>query len=381
MVYEKYGDYELDSYDPVVLTLPDFTVLDQEVEDEMQRIASRHSTNITIDPHPVRADDVVLIDIVTKDGKNPFPGLTREHVDVQLGVGYLPEEIEEALLGHVVGDTVEAEFMYTDYSQVSSEAETPADGGCGVDSTGEPEEIQLVSKVTICAIRKMVTPEITDAWVAKNIARANTVEEFRANTKEKLSKQRRRKTANEVEYLVMHEVGKRLVGEPPAEIVDTVEKQMIREFDEFIEQFDMDRATYLAIQGLDDFQFAEQVRADARERVMQDVALASWARHFDIAIEDSDIDFMFGEPTPERTFEARTEAEATGRIDMFKDLALRAKVAQEIAREATYLAPDGSVDESFKTDVELKYHKQQMVRAHATSDPMLKPPMVAKPQN
>lgn len=376
MILEKFGDYQLSSYELPTIVLPDFTVSEKDVSDEMERIAFRHSTHATVDPHPVRADDMVLIDIDTKDGQNPFPGLTHESVDVQLGVGSLPEEIEVAMLGHEVGDTVEANFLYTDYSQVASERETPADGGCGAGETGEPEEVELASRVKILAIRKFITPDITDEWVKKRIALTDTVEEFSQKTAQKLIKQKRREYANNVEYVVIDEIGKRLVGEPPAEVVKNVTKQMIREFESFIEQYDMDRASYMAIQGLDDLAFAEQVKQDARDRVSQDIALASWATHFAIEIDDDDIDFVFGEPTPEKTYEARVEAEQSGRIDMFKDLALRAKIAEDITRHTVFLNAARDEDEGFKQEIEMKYHKQHMVRNHATSDPMLKPPMV-----
>ncbi|MBX9035158.1 hypothetical protein [Gordonibacter massiliensis (ex Traore et al. 2017)] len=376
MIQEKYGDYELSSYDRVALTLPDFTVSDQDVAAEMERIAARHATNVTIDPHPVRADDLVLMNIKTREGENPFPGLTHDNVDVQLGVGSLPEEAEVALLGHEVGDVVEARFPYVDYSQVASEREAPADGGCGVGEAGEPETVELVSRMEIVALRRFVTPEITDAWVAKNIALSSTVEEFRERTASRLLRERRRAYANNVEYLVMDEIGKRLKGELPAEVVGQVVKQMMREFDRFLEQYELDRAAYLAIQGLDDVAFAERIDRDARDRVAQDIALASWATRYGIELDDSDIDFMFGEPTPERTYEARVEAEQSGQIDTFKDLALRAKVAELVTRDALFLTPDGAEDKGFKHEIDAKYRKQQMVRAHATSDPMLKPPLV-----
>ena len=68
MIKEKYGDFTLSSYDPVVLTLPEFTISEQEVAAEMKRIASRHSANITVGPHPIHADDMVLINIETREG-------------------------------------------------------------------------------------------------------------------------------------------------------------------------------------------------------------------------------------------------------------------------------------------------------------------------
>ena len=377
MIKEKYGDFTLSSYDPVVLTLPEFTISEQEVAAEMKRIASRHSANITVGPHPIHADDMVLINIETREGESLFPGLTHDHVDVQLGVGSLPEEVEIALLGHEVGDTVEATFGYVDYSQVASDRESPADGGCGAGETGEPDEMLLTSRVEILALRRFVTPDITDAWVEQNIALANTVREFREKTAARLLRERRRDYTKNVEHLVMGELAKRLVEEIPEEVVKSVTKQMIREFDKFVEQYDLDRASYLSIEGIGDVDFAEQIARDARERVAQDISLASWAAHYGVELESCDVDFMFGEPTPERTYEARIEAEQSGQIEVFEDLALRAKTAEHVTRGTVFLKSDGRVDEDFKQDIDPKYRKQRMVRAHATSDPMLKPPLVS----
>ena len=179
MIRETYGDYRLDSYEPVRLQLPDFEVTDSDIEKEMNRIASRHATTVDAEAHPVKADDLVRIRIETVDDGNIFPGFTSDAIDVQLGVGILPEELELALMGHSVGDTVTATFDYVDNSQVSSEAETPADGGCGVGETGEKEVVLLSSTITILSQRKTIVPKITDEWVRDNIALSNTVDEFR----------------------------------------------------------------------------------------------------------------------------------------------------------------------------------------------------------
>lgn len=376
MIQEKYGDYELDSYGPVKVSIPSFDVSDEEVETEMRRIASRHATNKDAEAHPINANDIVRIDIKTMEGNSIFPGLTHEGVDVQLGVGTLAEELETAMLGHMPGDTVEASYQYTDYSQVGNGMETPADGGCGVEDKGEPEKLELISTVKILALRKFVNPEVTDEWVAKNIALANTVEDFKNMTRKRLSKEHQRAFVKNIEYTVIEELGKRLVGEVPLEPVEKIEQQMLREFDRFLEQYELDRPSYLAIQGLTDVDFGEQIAKDAHDRIAQDIALASYATHEGIALDDGDIDFMFGEPTPERTFAARMEAEQSGQIDTFKDLALRAKIAEMLTRSAIYVDENGNEDKDFKKAVDDKYEKLQRVRDHATSEPMMAPPMV-----
>lgn len=379
MIRETYGDYRLDSYEPVRLQLPDFEVTDSDIEKEMNRIALRHATTVDAEAHPVKADDLVRIRIETVDDGNIFPGFTSDAIDVQLGVGILPEELELALMGHSVGDTVTATFDYVDNSQVSSEAETPADGGCGVGETGEKEVVLLSSTITILSQRKTIVPKITDEWVRDNIALSNTVDEFRKKTGSRLKKESRRKYANDVEYDVIKELGTRLVGALPEQPVRDLEKRLFKEFDEFLDQYELDRSSYLAIEGLDELSFAEQIIDDAEARVAQDIALAVWANHFDITLSDGDIDFMFGEPTPERTFEARVSAEQSGQIDTFKDLALRAKVAGILTQEAVFVNSDGAEDADFKKIIQEKYRKLEMVKQHATSKPMMEPPLVKIP--
>ncbi|MEC4273447.1 hypothetical protein VJ923_09790 [Adlercreutzia sp. R25] len=376
MIQEKYGNAELSSWEPVRVTVPSFLVSDDEVLAEMERIASRHGANEAIDSHPIKADDLVCFKIITREGAKVFPGFTHDDVDVQLGVGSLPNELETALLGHVPGDTVEVDFIYEDNSQVATRKETPSDGGCGVADTGEPMEIPLHSVVEIRSIKRHVIPDITDEWVKEKIALSDSVEDFRDRTARKLFLERQRRYANEIEHEVMRVLGERLVGEPDSAAITGVEKQMLREFDRFLDQFELDRPAYLAIQGMDDATFFEQIARDARERVRQDVALAAWATHFGISLTDEDIDFMFGEPTPEKTYAARVEAEQSGQIDAFKDLALRAKVAENLTRSAVFVGEDGAVDHEFKRAVDEKYRKLQMVRRHATAAPMTTPPMI-----
>lgn len=376
MIQEKYGDYQLTDYGPVRVKLPDLAVTYGDITAEMNRIAARHATHVDAEPHPIKADDIIKMNITTREGSSIFPGLTHEAVDVQLGVGALAEELETALLGHEVGEVVEAEYPYQDFSQVASDKETPADGGCGAGDTGEPEDLQLHSTVKILALRKYVVPEVTDEWVAQRIAGTDTVAGFRAMTERRLARQRQRNLANDIEYKVIEELGHRLVEDPPVDAVNHIQKQMLREFDRFLEQYELDRPAYMAIQGLSDTDFNEQVAQDAHDRIAQDIALASWATHHGVELNDDDINFLFGEPTPERTYEPRVEAEQTGQLDVFKDLALRAKVAEILTRDAIFVNPDGTENQDFKLAVNDKYEKLQRVREHATSDPMIAPPMV-----
>lgn len=372
MIEEKYGGCELSSYEPVELVLPDFEVSDGEVWAEMERVASRHASNVTMEPRGICADDMVQINILTTEDGHPFPGLTHKAVDVQLGVGMLPLEVELALLGHEPGEVVHASFTYEDYSRVASE--DGSTDSCCSSSQGEgsgPRMVDLESRIEVIALRALDVPSITDEWVEKNIALSHTVDEFFQRTRRKLVTQRRRSYVNRVEYDVIAVMGERLVDEVPDRVIEPVIKQLVREFDSFLKNYDMERFEYLSTQGLSEEAFLEQVRCDAYERVSQDISLAAYARHEGVVVDDGDIDAIFSQPTPEKTFEARKEAEQSGEIEGMRDLALRMKVAEILTRSAVFRTPDGAVDEGFHRDIEQKYKKLNAVKKHATAKPML----------
>ena len=210
--------------------------------------------------------------------------------------------------------------------------------------------------------------------VQKRIGLANTVEEFKDRTYKKLRTDRLREYANKVEYDVLEKMGERLVDEVPADVVDSVTNQLLMEFDNFLKSYEMDRETYLLTQGTTEEEFLDQVHQDAHDRVSQDIAVAAYAHQTGVTLDDKDINAMFLQPTPEKSFESRQQAERTGEIENIRDLALRAKTAELLTRSAIFLKEDGSQDEEFQKAVKEKYQKLQAVRDHATAAPMVKRP-------
>lgn len=375
MIEETYGDRRLSSYDSVELILPDFAVSDEAVDEEVGRIASRHASTVTVDPRPIQPGDLVRICIETSESGHPFPGLTNKGVDVRLGVGALPRELEDGLTGHMPGDVVEVCFAYEDPATSSSTTGDVVGSSCCQDAVTEgegPRTVELFSHVEVVGIRQLHVPELTDEWVRANIALSNSVGEFRDRTRRRLLEEKRRRHASRVEQDVIAEMGTRLVNDPPNDAVESLSEQLSKEFDAFLKQYDMDRTAYLATQSMTEDQLIERIRQDAYDRVSQDIALAAYACHYGIGLEDCDVDAMFSQPTPEKTYEARKRAEQTGEIAKIRDLALRAKAAEAATRRAVFKAFDGDDDGGFSVEVERRYEKLRAVRDHATSAPLLR---------
>lgn len=370
-MYEtQFSDFRLSTYQAVRIDLPPFAVTSEEVQTDMRRIALRHATTVAINPRDVKADDMLRIDICTTEDGKEFGGLTKKSVDIQLGIGTLPEELEIALLGHRPGDTVTAAYslkaqgagpgLQNDPDPARVCGTTDNDGASG----------QLVSTVEILELRELVAPDLTDEWVKEHIALADTVEQFYERTARRLASDKKKQYLAQAPYLVMEQLGNRLLGEVPAGVIQSLVQQLDTEFKRFLEQQKLDLETYLRSQRTSRDDYYAHLYIDAEQRIRQDIALMSYARYHGLAVTDQDVNASFLLPTPEKTSEARQNADQSGLTSVFRDLALRSKSAEHATRNSIFVDANGEEDKQFSEDLVLMFHKQQAVREHATAAPM-----------
>ncbi len=348
--------FTLSAYDSVVIDLPDFSVPAEKVQQEMERIASRHAQYETVEPHALLPDDCIYADISTSENGKPFPGMTHDGINIQLGIGQMPSEFELGMLGGKVGDLVTIEYDGPDMGEP--------------DKDGGRSTAHLVSTVRVLELRRSVVPEITDGWVASNIALADTVADFRFRTERRLSDAKRHDYLQQVPDLVTVRLGNRLMGRVPDELIERVSHQLSVEFDRFLKDHDVARGEYLDSQSLTEYSFESQLIDDARERVSQDIALMLYANHEGIVVNDDDLNAVFAQPTPEKTYEARMQVEQAGNISNMRDLARRAKASEEATRKAIYKDVAGKVDDGFAHEIVKLLEKRRLVRKHIAAEPM-----------
>ncbi|MDR0500569.1 MAG: hypothetical protein LBG97_04915 [Coriobacteriales bacterium] len=367
-------DYHLSSYEPVRVKLPSFDVRAEDIQAEMQRIALRHAATKKIEDRAVVFGDVVRIDIVTTADGKEFGGLTRAGIDVQLGIGVLPQEVEVALIGKMPGNTIIISYDYSyiqaNYADGSGKDHAGKDPAktCGTTDNDTAYD-KLESTVTIHELREFVVPELTDDWVDTHIALLKTVDEFYDATKKRLMRAKKRKFLAEVSHIVMSQLGERFIGKLPEDSVKWLAEQMKKEFERFLGEQQLDLESYLLSQGMSKEKHNELLLADAKERIRQDLALLAYARHFGLTVTDDDINANFLQPTPEKTFAARADANQSGSIGIFKNLSMRAKAAEYATQQGEFVDANGKLDKQFYSDVTQMYANQQAVRAHTTALP------------
>lgn len=161
----------LGEYKGLEITKPVPEVAEDDVARELEKLQNRYAKLVTVDDGEVQKGDIVTIDYEgTVDGK-PFPGSSASDRTVEAGMGFLSKEIDDILPGMKIGETRETTMRLPENYHASEVA--------GKEAT---------IKVTVKGIKRKEVAPLDDEF-AKDVSEFDTLEELKANTREKLQKE------------------------------------------------------------------------------------------------------------------------------------------------------------------------------------------------
>lgn len=311
--------WELTSYDPVVLPLPDFEVTEEQVERNVQAIVEDRAKYVEdaearqVDEH---TRNVVSLD--TKKCGMPVQALTVDSIVYRLGDGLLPSPVEEQLLGMAPGETKEFSFNVTSKNFLGLDVE---------------ETMDCVLRVS--RIVKKDTPDVTDAWVKENVPGAHDVESFYALVRRNLTEQARGDYDRIKEESAAHALSQRLPeAEVPEEYCNYARSGLLQNVSAALSLQGLTEEEFLTAQGTTESQFMIQMGMRAREIVRQGLALDALARHLGLEVQEDDLARMLWKMSPGKEDEARKMLEMNGRTYQLHEMALRSKARAYLTETA-----------------------------------------------
>ena len=183
------------------------------------------------DRDTVQSGDTVNIDYTGKIDGETFDGGSAEGYNLQIGSGSFISGFEDGLIGKKAGSTVTLHLKFPDdYTNT--------------DVAGKDVDFD----VTINRIETLVTPELTDDWVAgQNISGVSTVEQYRDYVKEQLLAQEQQSYDADVENQIITylEDNSSFRQDPPAAMVDRFYTQVEEYYTRYAAQYGMDLATFM----------------------------------------------------------------------------------------------------------------------------------------
>ena len=264
---------ELGEYKGLHVDKKEAEVTDEQVEAQIKDLLSRDAKMVVAEEGAViEKGDFAIIDFAgTVDGE-PFSGGEGKGYPLEVGSNSFIPGFEDQLVGLSKGDSTDVEVTFPEDYFVK-------------DLAGK----EAIFKVNIQDVKRKELPELNDEYVASKTD-FKTVEELRANYKERMQKAAEANAKAEYEHeLIDLAVANAKFSVPEIMIEDKI-SQMVDEMKMSLESRKMSLDMYMQYTGLDMAKIRENQRPVAEENVKTDLVLDAIAKAEDIQVDMADVD-------------------------------------------------------------------------------------------
>ena len=264
---------ELGEYKGLHVEKKEVEVTDEQVDAQIKDMMGRDAKMVVAEEGAViEKGDFAIIDFAgTVDGE-PFSGGEGKGYPLEVGSNSFIPGFEDQLVGLSKGDSTDVEVTFPEDYFVK-------------DLAGK----EAIFKVNIQDVKRKELPELNDEYVASKTD-FKTVEELRANYKERMQKAAEANAKAEFEHeLIDLAVANAKFSVPEIMIEDKI-SQMVEEMKMSLESRKMSLDMYMQYTGLDMAKIRENQRPVAEENVKTDLVLDAIAKAEDIQVDMADVD-------------------------------------------------------------------------------------------
>jgi trigger factor len=223
-----------------------YTVSDAEVDAEIERLRDRNARKVEVTDRAAQNGDIVNIDFVgTVDGVK-FDGGEAEGYDLTLGSGSFIPGFEDQVVGMAIGEKKDVNVTFPENYQAENLKGKAA-----------------VFAVTLNAIKEKVLPEVTDEFI-KDATGNDTLDAYKAKTKERLQANLDRKANDETENSILAAIAEQTEVEIPQAMIE-------REIDGLVQKFEY-QLMYQGLKLQDYLDFLKTTMADFRKQYEEQAA-------------------------------------------------------------------------------------------------------------
>lgn len=264
---------ELGEYKGLHVEKKEVEVTDEQVDAQIKDMMGRDAKMVVAEEGAViEKGDFAIIDFAgTVDGE-PFSGGEGKGYPLEVGSNSFIPGFEDQLVGLSKGDSTDVEVTFPEDYFVK-------------DLAGK----EAIFKVNIQDVKRKELPELNDEYVASKTD-FKTVEELRANYKERMQKAAEANAKAEYEHeLIDLAVANAKFSVPEIMIEDKI-SQMVEEMKMSLESRKMSLDMYMQYTGQDMAKIRENQRPVAEENVKTDLVLDAIAKAEDIQVDMADVD-------------------------------------------------------------------------------------------
>ena len=250
----------------IEMTNPEMS--DEEFQEAVDSELRRHGDLVDSDA-PAKAGDYVIIDLQGTRNGEPVAGLNVDEWTYEIGRGWVAPGFDDQVTGTKKGDSL-------------SFTATP-------NGTEEPADFQ----VTVNKVQTLKLPDLTDAWVAENIAEHETVEEWKSALRGRLNEMRVNTMRRTVVDRVTDALATLVEIEAPEAMVSGDLQARVQNTVQQFQQQGIALDQWLSVTGQDTATFIEGLKVQSEKAVKVDLALRAVAQAEGIECSDDDLEAEF----------------------------------------------------------------------------------------
>lgn len=246
-------------------------VTDEDVNSELSNIQKKYARLVSVTDRPSRLDDIVIIDYEGSVDGVPFEGGKAENHNLKLGSDQFIPGFEEQLIGKNIGGEADVNVTFPEEYH-----------------TEELKGKKALFKVKINDIKFSELPALDDEF-AKDASEFDTLDEFKASLKEKITHSREHSAENDVENKIIDEVVAFMTAEIPDIMIEKQIDNMAADYNQRLGMQGLDINTYLSYTGMDIEGFRKMFREQAEKQVKSRLALEKIAETEKIVVSEEEI--------------------------------------------------------------------------------------------
>ncbi len=228
-------------------------VTEADVKAELDRALDRNARFINEYDGALSEGDTVTLDYEGSVDGVPFDGGKAEGHELKLGSGSFIPGFEDQIIGHKLGEEFDVNVTFPeDY---------------------HAKDLAGKAAVFKCTVRSLKQLPLADDEFAKDVSEFDTLAEYKADLKAKLTKTNEAMADREFEGKIIETLIEKLVCEIPEPMFEAETENYLRDYDTRLRQSGLDMKTYMQYTGLTLDAIRAQLRPEAEKQVKLRLAL------------------------------------------------------------------------------------------------------------
>lgn len=247
-------------------------VTDADIEAELKKVQEKNSRLIVVEDRPVQDGDQTVIDFEGFVEGVPFEGGKAEDYALTIGTHSFVDTFEEQLIGKKIGEETEINVTFPAEYHAAELAGKPA-----------------LFKVTVKEIKIKELPELDDEF-AGEVSEFETLDEYKADIKAKLSETKQKQATAENENNVIEKVVENAAMDIPEPMIAVQTRSMVEDQARRMQQQGISLDQYLQLTNTTMEQLMEQMKPQAEQTIRTRLTLEAVVAAENITVDDEAVE-------------------------------------------------------------------------------------------